>query len=63
MIVLQNSFFFQIEEDLDFIARKPPVCNSPWIAEFSIEDGEHVFFIMVQKKAICQTANFTKVCF
>ena len=36
------------------------MCNSPWIAEFSNEDRENVFYIMVEQKAVCQTVNFTK---
>ena len=50
----------QIGEDPDVIAHKPPLRNSPWIAEFFIEDEENVYYIMVEEKAVCQTTNFTK---
>lgn len=46
-------------EDPD-VGSQPPTRNAPPILEFSVEDGESVFYLMVEQKVVCQTANFTK---
>ena len=50
----------QIGEDPEVIASQPPLRNAPRIAEFAVEDGDSQFYLIVEQRVVCQTANFTK---
>lgn len=56
--------YTQIGEDPDVVASRPPVRNSPRLAEFVVEnDGKETFFIFIEKLTICEVNSFTRALF
>ena len=52
-----------MSRDPESVANDVPARNTPWIGEFTADDGESIYFIYVEQTILCSVSVFTRALF
>ena len=58
--IFSSECFSAIGEDPEVVAAQPPLRNSPRPAEFQVDDGGNIYFILIEQSVLCQVPTFNE---